>query len=33
MIGIPKVLLEKNPGSSSSALLHGFLDPGSACWG
>lgn len=33
MIGIPKVLLEKNPGSSSSAFLHGFLDPGSACWG
>lgn len=27
MIGIPKVLLEKNPGSSSSAFLHGLLGP------
>lgn len=33
MIGIPKELLEKNPGSSSSALLQGFVDPGSASWG
>ena len=35
MIGIPPpaVLLEKNPGSSSSALLHGSVDPGSARWG
>lgn len=32
MIGIPKELLEKNPGSSSSALLQGFVDPGSAFW-